>query len=402
MNLFKSALSKQTEILKYCPTATLLISEDGSVIFSNAQAQAIFVTEDIDTKNILELTGLNVETILDTKRQKSIAKISTPQNEEKILELRASRLANEPTFMITVEDITTSHSMIQNFLNDAEQKEQTSQQKNIFLVKMSNNLKSPLHSVIGFSQAILEGLGGDINDKQEKYLRIIHKNSTELLALLEKLLELSEVESSDFDASCKSFDILNATNNSLNELKVKIIEKQLKLNIDTKGLLKKTCYSDEEVLKHIIKNLTENAVNSCDIGSITIKLSNPELDLVQEKDLVTDETTTQTSFLQVDVIDTGAGLQSNEINDIFDPYVQVDKNTKKNLLKGLILGITKKLVENLNGKIWVESELMKESKFSFIIPIDKKNEFDPAIIQTVEEQEKPAAEEIDSNSEVEG
>lgn len=382
MNFFKSVLSKQSAILSYSPNPTLIISDVGDIIFVNDEAEKLLGAKDLVSKNISDIFKTAVSSILVPE---TILKLQLPDSEEKIIEVKTKSLADEPNLIVTLNDITKSHSMIQTLLDEQNDKEKINHQKNHLISKMGNHLKSPLHSIIGFSQAILEGLGGEINEKQEKYLKIIHKNSSELLFLLEKVVELSQLESDIYEYSYKSFDILNTINNSINEYKSQIEEKRLQLNIDTELLNKKTCHSDENVVRNILGNLLENAIMSCDIGSITIKISNPSLDFVQGKNIATPSCADETSFVMIEVIDTGVGSPSNELPEMFDPYIQVDKNAKKNLIKGLMLGISQKFVNDLKGKIWVESELMKESKYAFIIPTEKFSEV--TLIEDTQTQE---------------
>lgn len=375
MNLFKSQLSKQNAIMAFCPVPSVIITNDGIIEFSNSKANALFEDEDLTNKNILVYLETSIDTLIDAEKSKIILKLKV-NNSEKTVEIKSSKLPDEQKYILTLNDITKTHLILQNYLNQDNIKDKMTHQKNIFLIKVANNLKAPLHSIIGFSQAILEGLGGDINEKQEKYLKIIFKNSSELLTLIEKIIELSQVEADAIDYSHKSFDVLNTINNALSNVKSKIEEKKLILNIDTELLEKKTVYTDENLLRKICSTLFENAVNSCDLGSITVRISNPPIEFVKLKGLEVRPGEIDSSYALFEVIDTGAGIPSNEISDIFDPYIQVDKNTKKNLLKGLTLGVTKQLVEKLEGRIWVESELMKESNFSFIIPIEKDVELE--------------------------
>lgn len=371
MSFFKSILSKQSAILSYYPHPTLIISDSGSIIFANSEAENLIESKDLISQNITDIFKVSIDKILVSDGSKIILNLQIPDSEEKIIEAITKKLPEEPNFILALNDITKSHSIIKELLDEQNSREKLNHQKNNLLSKMENHIKSPLHSVIGFSQAILEGLGGEINEKQEKYLKIIHKNSSELLFLMEKLVELSQLEANLYEYNYKSFDILNTIKTTANEYKQKVEEKRLQLNIDSDLLSKKTCYSDENVIKNILGNLIENAIISCDIGSITIKISNPNLEFVQEKEIKIPPSADDTSFVMIEVIDTGVGSLTNELPEMFDPYIQIDKDSKKNLIKGLMLGISQIFISKMHGKIWIESEIMKESKYSFIIPAEK-------------------------------
>ncbi len=371
MNLFKSTLSKQNAILNYCQEAVLIVSSNGEIIFANPSAEKVFSCESLISKSFTDLFSVNLDSILNSQNEKNILKIQTESQEEKIVEIKASKIGNEENFIVSVLDITKAHSIIQTLLNEQHNQEKINHQKNNLLVKIANNLTSPLHSIVGFSQAILEGLGGEINDKQEKYLSIIHKNSSELLFLLEQIVELSKIEANLYENDYKNFDVTATLANIANENRYLIEEKNLQLHINTEFLERQNCYGDENSIKYIISNLLKNAIMSCDLGSITINVSTPSIEILEEKNIRAFD---EKSFVMIEVVDTGTGILSNEIEDLFDPYVQADKAVKKNLIKGLMLGISKKLAESLNGKLWVESEIMKGSKYSFIVPIEKTSQ----------------------------
>ena len=80
-------------------------------------------------------------------------------------------------------------------------------EKNNFLIKLANDFKAPIQSIVGFSQAMADGLGGEMSEQQEKYIRIINKNSTDLMYFVGKLLELSQTESCLSKAENKTFDV---------------------------------------------------------------------------------------------------------------------------------------------------------------------------------------------------
>ncbi len=372
MSFFKTPTHKQTDILTCCPSPILLVSENGTITFANPQAAYTLGYENLSGRKLSDILAINFQSLIKIGYEKSVAQYAIDGRAKKFFEVQASVIPDESVFVVAINDITQINSVIQNYKTECEKEEKNNHRKNVLLVKMANHLKSPLHSAIGFSQAILEGLGGDINDKQEKYIRIIHKNVTELLALIEKIIELSQAESNMFQPSMKSFDILNALHSVLTDVKPSIEEKKLQLKLDTNFLDKRTAYTDETIFKIALDNLLKNAIASCDVGSITIKLSTPSNELISRT--LSLDSVDRKCFLLVDIIDTGVGMQSNEIPYLFDPYIQIDKNTKKNLLKGLTLGVTKEFVEKIKGKIWAQSELMKESKFSFIIPISREYE----------------------------
>ena len=117
--------------------------------------------------------------------------------------------------------------------------------------------------------------------------------------------------------------------------------------------------------------MLENAISSIDTGAIQIIISNPLPEFLLNKGFELNSEITEKSYLMCEIISKGVdpSLYSNE--DIFDPYVQIDKNSKKYLLQSLLLGSSKKYVNKLKGEIWVNNKFANQVSVAFIVPIDK-------------------------------
>lgn len=372
MSLFKQPLLKQTELLSYYPEAALIIGETGNIIFANNAAKKLLQSENLEYKLITDYFAVNIETLLSCNDAKITLNITADPPINKTVQIISNVLPGSEGYIISMNDITDLNLKINDVIQEKSTFENINAFKNIFLTKLSNNLTSPLHSITGFSQAILEGLGGEVNEKQEKYLKIINKNANELLTLIEKILQLSQIEAKLFKDEYKNFDIVNMVNVLVNEFKSKTDPKKLTVKINTDNLLKKTCYSDENAVKIILTNLIENAVQSCDLGGISITLSNPEIEYLTQNYPNIPEPQDPKNYLMIQIADTGAGIPESELEDIFNPYKQIDKSAKKNLMKSLMLYVSKLFVKQLQGHISLKSELMKESVYTVILPIEKK------------------------------
>lgn len=113
------------------------------------------------------------------------------------------------------------------------------------------------------------------------------------------------------------------------------------------------------------------SINLTEIGSISIELSTPDLDFVQKTGVKLIKGAKNESYVHISIIDNGIGLQENEIEGIFEPYTQVDKLNKKNIVRSFCLGTAKELVKHLNGSIWLATEVMKGTVFNVILPVEK-------------------------------
>ena len=375
MNLFSLLLGKQYNVLTYLPEAVLVIDEKGKINYANKQAFKLFETNKLRGKNINDYFITNSDNIIRNSDEeiKQILKIVSEEQNTKITDVKVTDVSSKKRkrYILTIIDNTQDHSLLDQLITERQEQKVLNHTKNVLLSKMSNYLRSPLHSVVGFSQAMLEGLSGEINDKQLKYLQIMNGNSSELLLLIEKLIELSQVESDLYNFDYNNFDAAALLSIVTNEANVKVANKDIKLSVNTNDLVKQNCYSDKNVLKAVMTNLIDNAINEIDTGAININLSNPIPEFLLSKGFEVGPNINEKSYLMFEVTAKGLDPTQYGSDEIFDPYVQVEKNSKKFLLQSLLLGSSKKYINKLKGEIWINNQYANQVSFVFIVPIEK-------------------------------
>ena len=354
-NLFSNINPR--EVIKNLPDAVLVVDSDGKIIWANDKASIIFETKVSKLKglyfNEIVSNGIELAEKSYARRNAVVTGAFTIDEKEFFIEMNAKKYIDQ--YFVTIRDITA----MTNVLANAEKTGRLNKEKNIMLTKLSNEIKSPLQSIIGFSQALLDGLGGEINDKQEKYVKIIRKNSTELLYFMDKFLEFSQAESSLFNIENQPFDLVNAIQTVIKNNENRLKDKGLVVNYDFEEFNKKTIYSDEICLKIALQNIIETSVKLTDSGSITIKVDHPEIN--GNEDLK----------VRISISDTGMGLAESEKDGLFEPYTNLDKAHKKTILRSLILGTAQIIIRRLGGDINVSSEVMKGSTFTIVLPVEK-------------------------------
>ncbi|MGM9993653.1 MAG: histidine kinase dimerization/phospho-acceptor domain-containing protein [Candidatus Avigastranaerophilus sp.] len=375
MNFFSLLLGKQYNVLTYLPEAVLVIDETGKIIYANKQSFKLFETNKLRGKNINDYFITNSDNIIRNKDEKikQILKVVTQEQNTKITDVKVTDVSSSKRkrYILTIIDNTQDHSLLDQLITERQEQKILNHTKNVLLTKMSNYLRSPLHSVVGFSQAMLEGLSGEINDKQKKYLQIMNSNSAELLLFIEKLVELSQVESDLYTIDYNNFDAAALLSVVTNEMSVKVQNKDIEITVNTSELLTQNCYSDKNVLKTVMNNLIENAISSIETGAINVSLSNPVPEFLLTKGIEIPEKTSSKSYLMFEIVAKGMDPKQYTNDEIFDPYVQVDKNSKKFLLQSLLLGSSKKYINKLKGDIWVNTRYSNQVSFVFVIPVDK-------------------------------
>ena len=274
-------------------------------------------------------------------------------------------------YILTIIDNTQDHSLLDELITERQEQKVLNHTKNVLLTKMSNYLRSPLHGVVGYSQAMLEGLSGELNEKQVKYLQVMNANSAETLLFLDKLIEMSQVESDLYKFDYKNFDAVQLLSVVTNEASVKIKDKDIALSVNTSELVKQNCYSDKDIVKMVMTNLLEHAISSIETGAININLSNPIPEYLLSKGFEVGNDVNEKSYLLFEVTMKGVDPALYSSSEIFDPYVQVEKNSKKFLLQSLLLGSSKRYINKLKGEIWVNNQYANQVSFAFILPIEK-------------------------------
>ncbi len=375
MNLFSLILGKQYNVLTYLPEAVLVIDEKGKIHYANKKAFKLFETQKLRGKNINDYFIINSDNIIKNKDEeiKQILKIISEEQNTKITDVKVTDVSSgkKQRYILTIIDNTQDHSLLDKLITERQEQKILNHTKNVLLVKMSNYLKSPLHSVVGFSQAMLEGLSGELNDKQAKYVQIINSNSNELLLFLDKLIELSNVESDLYKFDYKNFDVLALLSVITNEISLKLKNRDIAISVNYNDLEKQNCYSDKEVIKTVMANLLEYALISIDTGAININISNPIPEFLISKGFEVSSEVSKKSYLMFELVLKGVDSSLYISNDVFDPYVQVEKNSKKYMIQSLLLGSSQKYINKLKGEIWISSQYANQISLAFIVPIEK-------------------------------
>jgi PAS domain S-box-containing protein len=228
--------------------------------------------------------------------------------------------------------------------------ERTTRLKSKFLASMSHELRTPLNAIVGFSDLLADETPGELNDKQKRFVNHIKQGSAHLLQLINDILDLSKIEAGQLELRCEDFQLKDALPEVLSTIRplamIKNIQVQHKLKMDLSVL------ADRVRFKQVLYNLLSNAVK------FTPKDGRIDIDCVEKGNEVC-----------ISVADTGIGIRAEDQAVVFEEFRQVEGNTDTaNEGTGLGLAITKRLVEQQGGKISLESEPGKGSRFTFTLP----------------------------------
>ncbi|MDR3174632.1 MAG: response regulator [Treponema sp.] len=244
-----------------------------------------------------------------------------------------------------------------------ERAEQASLAKSNFLATMSHEVRTPINAIIGMT--IIGKTAEELNKKNYCFDKI-EGASTQLLGVINDILDISKIEADKLELSYTEFELEKMINRILTILDAQIAGKNQRLTVNYGGELPRKIISDEQRLSQVITNLMTNAIKfTPDEGSISLRVRS--LSPAKGK-LPANFPAPAGCVLEVSITDTGIGIAKEQRDRIFQSFGQVDSGISRRFGgTGLGLTIGKRIVEMLNGEIRVESELGKGSSFTFTI-----------------------------------
>ena len=230
--------------------------------------------------------------------------------------------------------------------------EESVKAKAAFLANMSHELRTPMNAVIGFSSLLLDD---NLTRDQREYIEGIRKGGEALLAIINDILDFSRAENDKLELEHQPFSLKHLIDESLDMVANQASKKGLNLSETINYGTPDTIIGDHGRLRQILVNLLTNAVKFTDNGNVSVSVSSKAAEGDRHQILFK-------------VKDTGIGIPQDKMNEIFEPFVQVERTlSRKRDGVGLGLAITKNLVELMGGRIWVESIPGQGATFHFTI-----------------------------------
>lgn len=234
--------------------------------------------------------------------------------------------------------------------------------KDEFLATMSHELRTPLNAILGISEGLQEQVFGIINDKQRQGLETIERSGKHLLELINDILDLSKIEAGQLKLECNYVPVANLCQFSLTFIQQQAFQKHIQLEVNIQPHLPELLL-DERRMRQVLINLLNNAVKfTPEGGQITLTAT-------REKTVPESKITSSPDLIRIAVIDTGIGIAPENIQKLFQPFVQIDSAlNRKYTGTGLGLALVKRLVEIHGGQVSVTSELGVGSRFTVDLP----------------------------------
>jgi signal transduction histidine kinase len=223
-----------------------------------------------------------------------------------------------------------------------------------FISDMTHEMRTPLTSIIALSDAILQGLMGDVNDDVRTATEMIHRNAQHLLKLVNDVLDISRIDSGKVEVEVGSCNVPEFISNAIRTIEPLAKEKGLELRYFISPSLK-TIQTDPVKLRQILLNLLSNAVKFTNDGYVELRC----------------QPSSNGRWVEFSVTDTGIGIKEEDMGKLFKEFVQLIPRSDG---YGLGLSISRRLAKLLGGDIEVESEFGKGSKFTLKLPMEVSDE----------------------------
>jgi signal transduction histidine kinase/DNA-binding response OmpR family regulator/CHASE3 domain sensor protein len=261
------------------------------------------------------------------------------------LEEYAQRLERQKSDLLRAQD---------ELAENAARLEQSSRYKSEFLANMSHELRTPLNSSLILAKLLQQNRTGNLSEEQVRYAETIHASNSDLLVLINDILDLSKVEAGQVTVELETVS-LDATLQALEEMfKPLAAAKHLRLAFDRLPGAPDTFVSDGQRVTQILRNLLSNAVKFTESGDVVLAVAPAE-----------------GNMLRIDVRDSGIGIAADKLDMIFEAFQQADGSTSRQYGgSGLGLSISREFSRLLGGRITVASEVGKGSVFTLWLPLD--------------------------------
>ncbi|WP_293339447.1 ATP-binding protein [Microcoleus sp. CAWBG58] len=260
------------------------------------------------------------------------------------------------------------------------------QLKNEFLGNISHELRTPLNGIIGFIQIVRDGYCDD-RDEEMEFLQRAHDSSMQLLNIINDILDIAKIESGTFSLMLEVVDITQVLEDAIDLQAAQIEEKGLKLNLPPPHdpII---VHADPEKLKQVFLNVLSNAVKFTESGSISISVrleartnsgsfngSVPENALAQPSERIANNT--QSDWVVVTIKDTGIGIDPEQQQKLFQPFVMADGSTTRKFGgNGLGLAISRRIMESMIGSITLHSAGVDQGTAVMIsLPVNQQSSF---------------------------
>ena len=334
-------------------------------------------------EQLMETIGVNVNTMIANARTDALLEQSqrlTAELQSRQMELQQSNaeLADKAALLAAQNrDIETKNAEIEQARQEIEERakqlDQANRYKSQFLANMSHELRTPLNSLLVLARLLAQNPHGNLSGKQVEYATVIHSSGSDLLRLINDILDLTKVEAGKMDINPERFALTGLIEDLRGVFGPLTEEKRLGFTITTAPGVPADLVNDKQRLRQIVYNLLSNAVKFTDRGRVELRI---ETAATPPPGHLEDAHTGP--WIVFSITDTGIGISPDNLTSIFSAFQQADGTTSRRYGgTGLGLAICREVAARLGGDVTVQSELGAGSTFSLHLPLAQHGDPQP-------------------------
>ncbi len=356
-------------------SAIIIMNKNGFVVDCNPEVEKLFgyTISEVIGKDIISLaipadkreqhkkTLLKAEKIVKRggKIRQKVELFAICKNGKQVeveLTLVSGVQSSEIVFIAFVRDITERKQLFRTLEESLSVAEFSSKAKTDFLANMSHEIRTPMNAIMGMTEIVLDTR---ITNEQREYLEIVMRSSKSLLNLINQILDLSKINAGQLELELRPFDVYGLIDGVCEALALCAAQKGIRFYSQFGNNLPETLMGDSLRLRQVLINLVTNAIKFTASGEIVISIDSKKG--ASDRDYI----------ICFSVIDTGIGISSSKINQIFERFTQADSSTtRKHGGTGLGLTISRRLVTLMGSELKVVSQVSVGSTFSFKVNLE--------------------------------
>ncbi len=364
---------KEDNNFNLLPDGIFTLEQDGRIIDVNDRVLEIYKTTRFNIlgryfSDFVE----NGTAILNKVVQEGTSEIVKAfiKDEEKpslSLDMTAKRNAETGKVYVVVRNVTEKQSENKVIKEKFSVAQKIIDGKNDFLLDSSGAILSNLVSICGFSRALLDGIGGALSEKQQKYLNIININSRDLNYDLEKLFTLFKAESKKIQYNYKLFDLIGLIKSIERLYEKDFRDKKIIFSLDYSTLTERDCYLDSEIVEYILRSVMDIFSRFANLGKCSLNIGHPPLDFLKTREFAANDSYDTKKYVLFEAKIADLVFSKDELDNIFDTYYK--GTIKRPIGLKASLNLLKTYITDFRGDIWVYSKENFGTMITFVLPL---------------------------------
>ena len=371
LKYFKS--QKEENNFNLLPDGIFILEQDGKIIDVNNKVLEIYEMSRFEIlgqyfSDFVENGTSILNKIVQNNTTASVKAIVKNEEVRNIyLEISATRNQETSKVYVCVRNITKQQAEQKTINEKYSQAQKIIDGKNDFLIDASGPILSSLVSISGFSRALIDGIGGALSEKQQKYLNIINNNSKDLSYDLEKLFALFKLESKKIKYNNKAFDLISLIKSIERVYKKDFQDKKIIFSLDYATLTQRDCFLDGEIIEYILRCIMDIFLRFANLGKCSLNIGHPPQDFLKQNDFPANDSLDSTKYVLFEAKITDLVFSKEELDNIFDLYYKGP--TKRPIGLKATLNLLKLYIYDFRGDIWVYSKQNFGTMFTFVLPL---------------------------------